>query len=142
MLSGEAPRSRERQRKALVIEQSGLSVEACQAAVRDYWSLLPDSKLLDDGAVTPDVLGLQIVQQAAPLANHFQQSPAGMMVLGMNLEMTRQVVDLLAQNRNLNFGRTRVSGMSLVGSDNLNLLFSRERQTTLRTNPQKSEREK
>ena len=62
MLFGEAPRIRERQRKALVIEQSGLSVEARQAAVRDDWSLLPDSKLLDDGAVTGDVLGLQIIQ--------------------------------------------------------------------------------
>jgi hypothetical protein len=98
--------------------------------------LLSDSKLLDDGAVTRDVFGLQIVQEAAPLAHHFQESPAGMMVLRMNLEMTRQVVDLFAQEGNLNLGRTRVGGMSLIGSYNLILMFPSERQMILLTDPE------
>jgi hypothetical protein len=54
-----------------------------------------------------------------------------MMVLRMNLEMTRQVIDLFAQDGNLNLGRTRVGGVSLIGSYNLILMFPSERQMIL-----------
>src|SRR5512133_2302950 len=43
--------------------------------------LLPDAQLLDQGLVAPQILRLQVVQQAAALADHLQQAAAAVVIL-------------------------------------------------------------
>ena len=58
---------------------------------------------LDQLAVAIGVLALQVIQESAALADELQQPAAGMMVLGVRLEMVGQVVDALAEECDLNF---------------------------------------
>src|SRR5215471_17172645 len=69
--------------------------------------LLPEPKLLDDSAVPLDVLGLEIVEQPAALPDQHHESAPRMMVLGVGLEMLRQVIDPFAEDRDLDLGRAR-----------------------------------
>src|SRR4051812_7202556 len=65
--------------------------------------LLTDAEALDHLCVTVDVLALQVVEQAAALANELEQPAARVMILAVGLEMLGQVVDSFAQNRDLDF---------------------------------------
>jgi hypothetical protein len=79
--------------------------------------LFPDSQLLDQGAVTLHIYFLQVVQEVPPLTYEFQETPAGMVILHVGLEMLREVIDPLAQDGDLDLGRPGVRGMSLVPLD-------------------------
>ena len=59
---------------------------------------------------------LQVIQQAAALADQHQKSAAGSMVLLVRLEMLGQLANPLTQNRDLNF---RGTGVSFVGAEAL-----------------------
>ncbi len=92
-----------------------------------YCLRLPtDAKLLDDGLVTIDITGLDIVEQPPALADDLQQTPATVMVLLVDFEVLGQVRDPLGQDGNLNLGRTGIAVMTLVAADNLLLFFSYE----------------
>ena len=54
---------------------------------------------------------MQIVQQPAPLADHFEQAAAGAMVLDVALQMLRQMVDALREQGHLHVGRAGVAFM-------------------------------
>jgi hypothetical protein len=64
------------------------------------------------------ITAFQVFQQAPPACDHRQQSPAGMMVFAMQLEMILQLQNALAQNRYLDLWRT---GIGFVNSDTLQL---------------------
>ena len=81
--------------------------------------LLTDTELLDNRTITIDVLLGQIAQQIATVTNHLQQTTAGMMVVGMLLQMLGQLVDASGQNRDLNLRRTGIGVMQLVSGDDL-----------------------
>ena len=81
------------------------------------FSLLPDPQLLNQGAVPLHIHLFQVVQEVPPLTHEFQETPAGVMILYMGLEMLRQVIDPLAQDSDLDLGRPRVRGMSLIPLD-------------------------
>ena len=67
----------------------------------------------DQLGVTVGVLALQVVEQAAALADELQQPAARVMILRVRLEMFRQVVDALAEERDLDF---RGAGVRRRGS--------------------------
>jgi len=95
------------------------------------YSLLSDAESFDNNPVSANILRLQVIQQAAPFAHHFQEPPARMVILRMGLKMTRQVSDSFTQNRNLHFGRAGVGIVRTVGIYDVILLFTRERQNIL-----------
>jgi hypothetical protein len=79
--------------------------------------LLANAELADYVAIAIRIVRLQVVQQAAALADqHEQATPRGMILL-MRLEVLGQFGDAGAQNRNLNFRR---SGIGIVGAEALN----------------------
>jgi hypothetical protein len=65
--------------------------------------LFSQAKSLDQSPVTFDISVLQIVQEAPALSHQLDQSSTGMVVLGMDLEVIRQVTDALAQDGHLYF---------------------------------------
>jgi hypothetical protein len=79
--------------------------------------LFPDSQFLNQGAVALHILLLEIVKEMPSLTDEFQESPPGMVILGMGLEMLRQVIDSLAQDGDLDLGRSRVRRVSLIPLD-------------------------
>lgn len=70
--------------------------------------LLADSKFVDNVFITLGVVFLQIIQQAATLADHHEQTAPGGVIFLMRLEVLGQLADPLTQNCNLDF---RASGI-------------------------------
>jgi hypothetical protein len=85
--------------------------------------LLSQAKLLDQGPVTVDVFVLQVVQEAPALTHQLDQTPTGMVVLGMDLKVVRQVTDALAQDGHLDFRGAGITLMQPVAINNLLFLF-------------------
>lgn len=72
------------------------------------FGLLTDTKFVNQFAVCAQMGFLQIHQQPLALANQRQQRlPAGV-VLGVLLEVLRQLLDAVGKQGDLPFGRTRV----------------------------------
>ena len=70
--------------------------------------LLANAKRLDQRPVALDVLLLQVVEQAPPLADEHQQTTTRVMVLGMDPEVLREIGDAFRQEGNLNLRRSCV----------------------------------
>src|ERR1700719_753073 len=84
-------------------------------------ALLPDVQPLDQIGVTLRVFRLEVVEQPASAADEHQQAPARMMILRVGLKMFGEVVDALAENRHLYFGRAGVRVVRLVGANQFGL---------------------
>ena len=80
-------------------------------------SLLAQAEPIDDGDVAIVLRALQVVEQPTSLADELQKTPSRMVVLRVLLEMSRQVRDAGAQQRDLYLGRARVGLVRLVRSD-------------------------
>src|SRR4051812_35072348 len=65
--------------------------------------LLTDAERVDETAIPVERLLLQVVQQAAALADQLEQTPARVVILRVVLEVLGQVVDALGQERDLDF---------------------------------------
>jgi hypothetical protein len=78
----------------------------------DFEQLLAQAKAINNLAVPIRVTPVEIVQEPPALVDHHDQPPPRRMVLNVGLEVRRQVVDPLAQKRNLHFGRARILYMS------------------------------
>ena len=85
--------------------------------------LLPQAQLGDADTIPFDVGLFQVSQQVAAVTNHLQQTPAGVVVMGMHLEVLLQIVDALGENSDLHFGRTGVGFMEPVGGNDFVLFF-------------------
>jgi hypothetical protein len=85
--------------------------------------LLPETEFLHDGAVTIDLRGLKIIEQPAAMSHHAQETPARVVIRLVDLEVFRKVLDLLRQERDLDFGGTRVVFVELELPNNALLLF-------------------
>src|SRR5581483_4886685 len=70
--------------------------------------LTAQAETRDDVLVARVVLLLEIVEQAATLPDHDQQSAARMEILLVALKMLGQILDALAQDRDLDFRRAGV----------------------------------
>ena len=78
----------------------------------DFEQLLAQAKAINNLAVPIRVTPVEIVQQPPALVDHHDQTSPGRMVFNVRLEMRRQVVDPLAQKRDLHFRRTGILHMS------------------------------
>ena len=78
----------------------------------DFEQLLAQTKTINNLAVPIRVTPVEIVQQPPTLVDHHNQAPARRVVLNVRLEMRRQVVDPLAQKRDLHFRRAGILHMS------------------------------
>ena len=76
--------------------------------------LLADAELADHGLVSLGVVFLQIVQQAATLADQHEKSAARAVVFLVRLEVLRQLANPLAQQSDLNFRATGIARMRAV----------------------------
>src|SRR5579864_7498043 len=63
---------------------------------------------LHDRAVAREVVGAQVGQETAPLADHFEQAPAGVEILLMNAQVLAEMVDALGQPGDLDVRRSAV----------------------------------
>src|SRR3990172_11500358 len=96
----------------------------------DPWKGNPspaDSELVDDRAVPFGVLVLEVLEEAPALADEHQETPPGVVVLAVLLEVIGQPVDSLRQECDLDLGR---SGVPLVDAELLDqalLLVNRQR---------------
>ena len=84
---------------------SSESARYCPNCKNSKEQLLAQAETVDNLAVPIRVTAVEIVQQAAALIDHHDQSATGCMVLHMGLEVRGQIVDPLAEKRNLHFGR-------------------------------------
>ncbi len=85
--------------------------------------LLSQTQLFDDCTVAIDVLLLQVAQKVSSVTDHLQHTAAGVVILGVLLEVFVQFIDTSGQNRDLYFGRAGVGFVGLVGSDDCLLGF-------------------
>jgi len=70
--------------------------------------LLPDSEALNQIGVAIGILAFQIVEQAPALSDQLQKAAARVMVFRVGLEMFGEVIDALAQERDLHLWGTGV----------------------------------
>ena len=75
--------------------------------------LAADAQALNQALVPFRVTAFQVFQKAAPSGDHRQQSPAGMMIFLVRLEMILELQNTLAQDGYLYFWRT---GVGIVDS--------------------------
>jgi hypothetical protein len=85
--------------------------------------LFPQLELFRDRLVPARVRAMEIIQQAAALADHHEQSTAGTMVLLVLLQVLGEVVDPLREQRDLHVGRTGVLRMQPEILNHLRLNF-------------------
>ena len=70
--------------------------------------LVAQFQFLRNRLIAAHIGALQIIEQAAALADHHQQSPTRTVVFFIALQMLRQMVDALRQQRDLHIGGTGV----------------------------------
>jgi hypothetical protein len=80
--------------------------------------LFTDTQLLDQGPIFDHIFFLKIFQQIATLANQFQQTATGMMILGMGFKMLGEVEDSIGQQSNLDLTGTGIPLVRLKFFDN------------------------
>jgi len=85
--------------------KSTLEVKRHHTAVEpgDESILFADSEPLDNASIAASVFLLQVIQQTAPLADHFQEAATRMMIFAVGLEVLGEVANTLTQNGNLYF---------------------------------------
>src|SRR5450830_71424 len=106
-------------------ECAGVNAKRPSFYGRASW-LLAQTQPLNQAAVAVCVLALQVVQQLAPLADHSQETAAGMMILDVGLEMAGQLVDARRQQGDLHFRGTGVALGALVIVHDLRFVRSGE----------------
>ena len=85
--------------------------------------LLTNTEFFDDSAVTLDVFGLQIIQQAATLSNKCGQGALCTEVLTVRFQVLRQVVDTEGEQSDLALCRAGVFSIVAVLSKQLSFLL-------------------
>src|SRR5512140_2816224 len=81
--------------------------------------LLAKTERLQKGLVPHRFHRLQVIQQAPPLPDQLEQAPSRAEVLGVNLEVVRDHVDPLREERDLDLGGTGVRVMNTELSDDV-----------------------
>jgi hypothetical protein len=80
-------------------------------------------ELLNQRPISLDILVLEVVQEAPALTHQFDQSPTGMMIFGVGLEMISQITDTLAQDGYLHLGGAGIRFMCAKPVDNVTFLY-------------------
>src|SRR5579883_1436090 len=87
----------------------------------------PEPQALDHLLVPGRVLALEIVEQAAPLADHDEQAAPRVEILGMRREVVGEIADALAEDGDLHLRRAGVALLAGVFLDELLLARQRDR---------------
>jgi hypothetical protein len=77
-------------------------------------SLLAEAQFGDNGAIALDVLVIQVGQLPSSLSDHLEESPPGVVVMAVDLEVFGEPVDLLCKEGHLHFGRACISLVTAV----------------------------
>jgi hypothetical protein len=77
-------------------------------------SLLAEAQFGDNGAIALDVLLIQVGKLPSSLSDHLEESPPGVVVMAVDLEVFGEPVDLLCKEGHLYFCRTRISLVTAV----------------------------
>ena len=85
--------------------------------------LLAQAELSDDGAVTLDVLLLEIGKEVTTATDHLQEATTAVVVLLVGLEVLVEVVDAVGEQCDLYLGRTGVGLVEAMGFDYFVLCF-------------------
>jgi hypothetical protein len=89
-------------------------VAAHQGGLPERERLTTDAQALNQVLVPFRITAFQVFQEAAPPGDHRQQTPAGMMVFAVQLEMILQLQNALAEDCYLHFWRTSVSSVEAI----------------------------
>src|SRR5262245_40197732 len=81
------------------------------------------AETIDQRLVACRIRLLQIVEQLAALIDHLQQPASGVMIARVRGEVLGKPFDARRQQRNLNFGRTRIVCAAAVFGDDAGLLL-------------------
>src|SRR5581483_5506752 len=95
--------------------------------------LAADAEALDQSLVTFGAAALQVIQQPAPSRDHRKQSPAGMIVLLVRLEVIPELEYTLAQDCDLNLWRAAVVLVGAILRDYVFSNFSRQCHSRMET---------
>ena len=114
---------RERDLLAVVVGEREVRAGAGRSSTAPRAGLSTQAEVRDQGAVALQVGALQISEQAAALADHHQQAPAGMVVLRVGAQVLGELVDALGEQRDLDLGGPGVAIGPAVLADQLLLLF-------------------
>src|SRR5947207_6051065 len=87
--------------------------------LRALGGLSPDPELGDEGAVALDVGVPQVVEQSPLLADQEKEAAARVMVLGVRLQVLRELPYASCGQRDLDFGGSRVPVCATVFRDQL-----------------------
>jgi hypothetical protein len=87
--------------------------------------LLAEAQLCDDCAVTLDVLLVEVSQLPPALAHHFEKPAPGVVVLAVDAQMLRKVINALGEHGNLHFGGTGVRRVLMVLFDDFRFALCR-----------------
>jgi len=94
-----------------------------QAVVREKCSvLLTEIEGFNQGAVSIEVGALEVVKQLAAAGDHTEKATTRVVILGVNLEVVRKVVDAGGEKSNLHFGRAGVAFSALELGNDLRLV--------------------
>lgn len=74
---------------------------------------------MDQGLISLVIVFLEIIEKPPPLSHEFQEAPAGVVILDMNLEVLREVLNALTEQSYLHLRR---AGICLMESELLNHL--------------------
>ena len=86
-------------------------------------NLFTDTESFDNGTVSFDIVLEKIVKELSSLTDHLLHTSAGVVVLGVLLEMLGELSNSLGKNSDLYFGRTGVALVNSVFLDELLLEF-------------------
>jgi hypothetical protein len=111
-------------RKTPFSPHPGYRINSTQARQKGAFASLSQSQTGNDVSISFQILFLQIIEQPSPLSDQLQQTPSGMMVFFVRLEMLRQVFDPGAQKSDLDLGRTRIVLMKFEVADYRSSLFN------------------
>src|SRR3569623_648196 len=96
--------------------------------------LAADAEALDQLLVAALVDALDVVEQRAAGLHQLQQATAGMVILGVGLEVLGQVVDACAEDRNLDFGRAGIVRLGGIFLNERSLALGRDRHRMILSN--------
>src|SRR5688572_6659267 len=96
--------------------------------------LLANAEASNQLGVPIGILALEIIEQTPPLADQLQQSAARMMILCVDLEVLGEVIDPVAENRDLHFRRSGVAVVRPVAADDPGLAVLVQRHVSSSTN--------
>ena len=84
--------------------------------------LLPQLELLGDRLVPTGVGRMQVIEQAAALANHHQQATTRAVIFLVALQVLRERIDPVREQSDLDIGRAGVLFMQAKAFNNLRLV--------------------